>query len=298
MKSLFGLLVFMILLMGCHSEVGHPVDAHAGATKAQTAESPFKNPVAASDAEQALVDIPLPKPGEVLNAIYDEPGDGSAAYYVGDMAWGAYWYGHTYELDGQKYFTGFVYCTYPDEGMETPAPGDRVMVAQATYARAMDGAASSWKLLRTQGFLGDFGGRDRGNAIEEGAPAQTFRTASGDYLLAVPAWYLEMGVRAKVAELFMLTRKSLQWKYLGGLETGDDNEVSCASGDDKGLPPCTASTGTLQFRTQPGKNMPLIRVDMKGTDIGSPGKTRKLGPGDEIEYHYDRATSQYVLVQR
>lgn len=295
------LLPFTFLLAACQLEADPHTESSKDAIQTRMPVSPFRNPVAMSDSSQRAVSTSLPDPGEVLLAIYKKEGDGSSSYEVGNQVWVSYWYGHAYEIDGRRYFTGFAYNTGTpsEDGAGISAPGDQVEISQATYAIAPEGSVTVWEFAGAERDIGKFGGRERGNAIDEEASPQTFRTAGGDYLLAVPTWYLETGVKAKTAELFMLKRQQMHWQYLGSIATGEDNSAGCASDDvAEGLPPCAVNTGLLEFQPQQESEMPFIRVEMKGKVIDGPGKTRDFGPRGTAEYRYDQATSMYMLVQR
>jgi len=295
------LLPFTLILAACQPDTAPQAGSGKDAIQARTSVSPFKNPVTMSDSNQRSASVPPPEPGEVLRAIYRKEGDGSSSYAIDGQGWVSYWYGHAYEIGGRRYFTGFAYSTGEPSGDEAavPAPGDQVTLSQATYALAPEGSVTLWEFIGAEHDIGQFGGHEKGNAIDEDGSPKTFRTAGGGYLLAVPAWYLETGVRIKTAEILLREHEQDHWQYAGSVATGEDNSAGCASdATAEGLPPCAVSTGTLEFQPQPGVEMPLIRVVVKGMVIDSPGKTRALDVRDTAEYRYDLGKSKYELVQR
>lgn len=298
-KPIF-LLPLMLLLAACQVEADRNFSSIVGEKQIRGAASPFKNPVAMSGPSERDIESSLPDPGEVLRAIYKKAGDGSSSYDIGNQVQVSYWYGHAYQFEGRRYFTGFAYSTsaMPDSEPEISAPGDLVQISQATYAFSPEGAVTLWEFVDTERDIGQFGGREKGNAVEEGRPPVTYRTPGGDYLIAVPTWYLETGVRVKTSEIFLLNRAQKRWKYLGSITTGEDNSAGCAGGapEDEGLPPCAVSVGKLGFYLRPGEAMPSIQVKREGKVVDSPDKTRDLGPLDSREYFYDQAASKYALV--
>lgn len=241
------------------------------------------------------VDESPPEPGEVLRAIYKKAGNGSANYSIGNGIWAGYWYGHAYTVDGRRYYTGFAYNTEAAdvEHGDYPAPGDTVWISQATYAQAPEGSVAVWEFVGAQRDLGRFGGRERGNAIDDRVAPLTHLTPGGDYLLAVPAWYPASGVRMSAAEVFRLERRQMRWEYLGSVATGDDNSAACAELPGDGLPPCSISIGELTFRQRPGEDMPSILVAMKGKIEAGPGAAGRMGSLDSREYFFDRVKRRF-----
>lgn len=236
----------------------------------------------------------LPEPGEVLRAIYKKAGNGTATYGIGDGVWVSYWYGHAYHFDGRRYFTGFAYSTAPSEGEEGyPAPGDRVSLSQATYALAPEGSVTVWEFVGAERDIGRFGGRARGDEVDDRLPARTYATPGGDYLLAVPTWYLASGVRVGASQILRLKSPGPHWRYLGSVATGEDNTAACAQTPDVGLPPCRASQGELTFRQRPDKDMPSILVAIKTKAAVATGKAKELSVFDSREYFFDRTQRRY-----
>lgn len=253
-----------------------------------------------SDSSQRSAEAAPPEPGEVLRAIYKQEGDGSSSYALDGQIWATYWYGHDYEFGGRRYFTGFAYNTVekPDEA-DIPAPGDQVAISQATYVRAPEGSVALWEFVSAERDIGKFGGFEKGSSVDDGLLPQSYLTNAGDYLLVVPAWNFESGIRLRTAEIFVLKRGQEHWLYAGSIATGEDNSAGCASDAvEEGLPPCVVSIGKLEFRPQPDVEMPAVLVAMKGKVIHSPGMTRNLGSRDVAEYRYDQEVSKYQLVKR
>lgn len=288
------MLLFLLALGLAACQGDHP----SGPDTPARAQHPFsspKNPFAMPALLPKSADESPPEPGEVLRAIYKKAGDGSANYSIGKGIWAGYWYGHAYHLDGRRYYTGFAYNT---EAADTnrgdfPAPGDRVSISQATYVRAPEGSVAVWEFVGAQRDIGRFGGRGRGNAIDDHLMPQTHLTPGGDYLVAVPAWYLASGVRMSTAEVFRLERRKMQWEYLGSVATGEDNSAACAELPGDGLPQCAISTGELTFRQRPGKDMPSILVAMKGKVEGEPGGAGVLGSLEGREYFFDQEKGRF-----
>ncbi len=294
------MLLLMIGLAACEAGVDRSFSPIENEVHIRGTVSPFKNPVAMSGSSVYTPDLSPPEPGEVLRAIYKEAGDGSSSYEIDNQVWASYWYGHTYQIKGRQYFTGFAYSTKEtsDGDSATAAPADQVEISQATYALSPEGAVTVWEFVGAKRDVGRFGGRERANSIEEGQSPVTYLMSNGDYLIAVPTWYLETGVRMTSSEVFLLSLVQNRWRYLGNIATGEDNSASCDDVTPKGegLPPCAVSTGSLEFYLRPGQAMPSIRVTRKGKVVDSPNKTRDLGPLDSREYFYDMAVSKYAHV--
>lgn len=298
-RGAFLLLVF--ILAACQSEADHLGESSKHATQGRKSVSPFRNPVTMSDSSQRSAEAAPPDPGEVLRAIYKQEGDGSSSYELEGQIWATYWYGHDYEFDGRRYFTGFAYNTVekPDDDADIPAPGDQVAISQATYVRAPEGSVALWEFVSAERDIGKFGGFEKGSTVDEGLLPQSYLTEAGNYLLAVTAWNLESGIRLRTAEVFVRKHGQDHWQYAGSIATGEDNSAGCASdAAAEGLPPCAVSVGKLEFQPRPDVEMPPIRVAMMGKVIHSPGMTGNLGSRDVAEYRYDQAVSKYQLVQR
>jgi hypothetical protein len=147
-----------------------------------------------------------PTPGEVINAIHDIAGDGSASYEIENGSVATFWFGYAFELDGAGYYTGFVAETpekYSDAEKDAdPTPDTQVTLSQATFSLAEPGAARSWAFEMAEFSIGTFGAFERGNAIDDKRKPQTYKTPDGKFVLAVPTWSLSGGVRVDAYDLF------------------------------------------------------------------------------------------------
>ena len=287
------LLPFTLFLAACQPDAAPKAESDKYAPHNRGPVSPFKNPVALPDSGTQSAHPSYPDPAEVLRAVYRKDGDGSASYEIGNGAWASYWYGHAFEKDGRKYFTGFVYSTgsySPEDAIA--GPGDQVSISQATYVMAPEGSVAVWEFAGAERDIGRFGGHEKGNAVDQNEVPVTYATPDGGYLLAVPAWYLEAGVVIKTAEIFRLDRQH-RWRYLSSITTGEDNSAGCADDPGEGLPPCAVSLGRLLFRMRTDDTMPSIVVAKHGKVIEASGKTRELGPLDDREYFYDPSAARY-----
>lgn len=285
-----------LVLAACQPKADRLTESGEAAPHTKSPASPFNNPVAIPESNEQAANLILPEPGDVLRAIYKKSGDGSSAYGIGHQTWASYWYGHTYEIAGRQYFTGFAYSTAEPLGEieeDYAAPGDQVAIAQATYARAPEGSVAAWELVRAERDVGYFGGRERANTIDDRLPTRTYGMPHGEHYLAVPTWYLEGGVKVSTAEIFRLNPQLGQWRYLGSVPTGEDNSAACADDSIEGLPPCAISSGELMFHQKSGKEMPLIRVARKGKVVEAPGMARDLDPSDMSVYVYNEVEKRY-----
>lgn len=229
------------------------------------------------------VPVTIPKPTEVLDAIY--AGDGNGISKGGQGI--EFWYGHEFSLRGKDYFTGFADADTAKEGVDV-APDEQVIASQATYERIGD----KWVLLDTQGALGKFGNRGQPLEPVKGLQPQTFVTPDGRYLIAVPVWYAEMGGELlHSVEVFAFSPEDGQWSYLGNVFTGSSNGSGCKSADAPWGVDCFANIGEVRFAD--GEDFPSIRVLRKGTDIDGNGLVRELGEDDSLTYGYDASTASY-----
>lgn len=244
---------------------------------------------------QTSADPYPPEPGEVLRAIYKKAGDGTANYGIGDGIWVSYWCGHMYWAGGRRYFTGFAYATGTQGQSQDrySAPGDRVTLSQATYVLAPAGSVAIWEFVCAQRNIGRFGGRDRGDEIDDRSPFQSHATPAGDYLLAVPAWRLVSGVRMYATQILRLRLPGPLWEHLGGVATGEDGTAACAQVSGQGASECEISQGELTFRHRSGEDMPSIVVAFKTKTVDAAGKAGKLNGFDNREYFFDRAAKKY-----
>ncbi|MCF7221658.1 hypothetical protein [Marilutibacter chinensis] len=240
-----------------------------------------------------------PAPDSVLYLIYQKDGDGATSYEIANGAWVTYWYGHSFELDGKRYFTGFAHATrevFP--GDETASgPENQVFLSHATFQLVDENADKPWSFVGAEPYIGKFGAYDKGNSIDEGRKAQEFPTSDGRLLLAVPTWSLQSGVRIDSFDMFVFNPAEEipvdehHWSYVGNVFAGEDNAAACD--EEGGTLPCVKSTGKLQFVPADVGPMPVLRVVRDGTIIEGPGKTRALGPSDAVEYHFDAEDKKY-----
>jgi hypothetical protein len=257
-------------------------------------------PVVKNDSQKTVVKPP--SPSSVLYLIFQKDGDGASSYEVENGSWATYWYGYSFDLGGKHYFTGFASQT-PDkygksEEENNAAPDAKVTLTQATLFTTTPDAEKPWTFQGSERFIGEFGSYEKANEIDETREPQSHQTPSGKLLLAVPTWYLVSGTRVSSFDMFVFNPDELtkvderRWTYLGNVVAGEDNGAACD--DEAGaVLPCVKSTGVLSFIAQEGADLPLIRMAMSGTEIVSAGKTRSLGPEDNVEYRYDSTKKQY-----
>ena len=294
------LLILMALLIGsCKAKT--PDDLSPAA--ANTPTNPVKQdiPTVANDHQKEAVTQP-PSPSSVLYFIYQKDGDGALSYEVENGSWTTYWYGYSFDLDGKHYFTGFAYETPGKYGKTEeesyPDPDAKVAITQATYVLTDPGTDKPWAFQGNQHFVGEFGGYEKGNVVDETRKSQSYQTRDGQLLLAVPTWYLATGVQVNTFDLLLfnphelLTVDDKRWDYLGNVVIGTDNSAACDE-TDGGKQACANSTGTLDFVAQEGSNLPLLKVRRSGTETVSAGKVRTLGQSDTYKYRYDSARKQY-----
>jgi hypothetical protein len=290
----------------------------AGAPDAPTATTPSHDTPAPAQAAGVAVlpprqDVPSmpddlhtpsattpPAPDSVLYFIFQKDGDGALSYEVENGSWAHYWYGYPFELGGKQYFTGFAYQTPAKYGnsdeAQYPDPDAKVTLAQATYVLAPGDAAKPWVFEGAERHVGEFGGYEKGNAVDDTRKPRSYTTPGGKRLLAVPTWSLESGTRLASFDVLVFNPGEPQqvddthWTYLGNIVVGEDNGAACD--DDAGRLPCAKSTGTLDFIADDGNDLPLIRIAMHGTTIGDDGKLRTLD-GEALDYRYDASRKQY-----
>ena len=251
---------------------------------------------------QKVAEVQPPSPSSVLYFIYQKDGDGALSYEVDNGSWTTYWYGYRFELDGKEYYTGFAYNTPSKYGKTEEenyaAPDAKATLTQSTFVLTAPGTESPWTFQGSDQYIGEFGGYEKGNEIDENRKPQTYRTPGGNLVLAIPTWYLATGVKVSSFDLFVFNPHELlkiddqRWVYLGNVVTGEDNGSACDE-EDGGKIACVKSSGTLTFVSKEGSDLPLLRIARSGTKIVSPGKAGTLGPADTTEYHYDAEKKQY-----
>lgn len=244
----------------------------------------------------------LPGPAEVIEAIYHRKGDGSSGYEVDGGCWVQYWYGHEFALDGQQYFTGFVYKTAGQScdpgGDEIFGLGDNVEIAEATWKLDAGARGDVWSLVGSENDLGEFGANGKADAIDEYRKAVVHPVSTG-LIFAIPTTSLAAGgVEVRSFELFLLEKQSMHWSYIGYIVVGTANDAGCASDADmRGLTPCSASVGTLEFKDGDSGYMPIIRVHMSGATISDSVQTHSVDDKDYVDYGFDQAMKEYKLDQ-
>jgi|GEM_PF-230657 len=235
-----------------------------------------------------------PRPASVLYFISNVDGKGELSYEVANGSWINYWHGFQFELNGTTYYTGFAWETPELYGAEReshfPAPDTKVTLTHATFVASKPGSKTPWTWQGSELYIGEFGGHEKGNEIDPERKPQTWKTASGDMLLALPTWYLVSGVRMRTIDVLLFNPHELmntddkRWRYLATLEAGSNNDASCGP-DSPGAIPCTNITGSLTFVPSNGSDLPTLRVTMPGAD----------GQGNTVtEYRYDTGRKSYL----
>ena len=246
--------------------------------------------------------IAPPSADSVLHFIYRKGGDGATLYEVDHGSWVGYWFGHEFELQGQRYFTGFGYKTSEKIEGDSDKPSvdveDSVAISQATFQQQSKDGKSAWSLKQTDGYVGEFGANDKPPQVDPKRKAQSHKTQDGKLLLAVPMLTFVSGVSVSEFGMFLFDplvsgdRQNRSWSYVGSVAAGEDNSAACDEGK---VMPCVSSSGVLSFEEGKANTLPTLQVSLKGTVITSPGKTGELGPKDSLKYHYDEALGIYKL---
>ena len=273
-----------------------------GSEAADAPTPPIKQdaPAVAYDQEKKAV-AETPNPSSVLYFIFQKDGDGATTYEVENGSWVSYWYGHQFEFDGKQYFTGFAYQT-PDKYGKTdeenyPAPAGKATITHATYILTHPNTDRPWTFEGAQRFVGEFGGYEKANDIDQTRQPLEYRTRDKRMVLAIPTWYLASGSRMETYELFLFDPKEIlqiedvRWAYLGNVETGEDNSAACDEQD--GALRCVKRTGELSFVAGQGAGLPTVQVAMSGTAITDSDKSKAQDGKAVREYHYDTSTKQY-----
>jgi len=265
----------------------------SAAATATDPNSPQKD-ASMHDAHQGSTQpLPPPRPDSVLYFISDVDGDGALEYEVANGSWINYWYGFQFELGGTTYYTGFAWETPELYGAERenyiPAPDTKVTLAHATFVASESGSKTPWTLQGVEPYIGEFGGYGKANEVDTERKPQTWKTPSGDMLLALPTRYLVSGVWMRTIDVLLFNPHELmhtdekRWRYLTTLEAGSNNDASCGP-DSPGSIPCTNTTGSLTFIPGNGSDLPILRVTIPEPD----------GQGDTAtEYRYDTQSKTY-----
>ncbi|QVX40706.1 hypothetical protein J4H89_23215 (plasmid) [Ralstonia solanacearum] len=299
------LVVIPLLAVGCGEK---PESPHAAADTKQTISAAQAAGKQGEKSPQSLT-APAPKPGDVLEAIYQKNSQGQSTVAIANGSQATYWYGYAFDLNGKRYFTGFAYDT-PDKFSEQekdvpPAPDAKVTLTEATFEWGASGSKPGWNRVASERSIGEFGSYEKADAIDEKEAAQSTATADGRIVLAVPTWYLASGVRIKSFSMFVYRRTTsssdpddTDWTYVGNVFRGDDNRASCDADGSGSQMPCAAGSGTIAFVPAPGAELPRLRVAMKGTGIDDAGHKKTYGAADVIEYWFNPKAKAYEAVKR
>lgn len=244
----------------------------------------------------------LPDAASVLYAIHQVDSKGAASQEVANGSIATYWFGHAFELEGTRYYTGFVWETrerYGKPGEDDIAPDTQVNLAEATFILDQTSPQGVWRFRGMEPTIGEFGAYERAPEVDTRRKPREFRTATGKLVLAVPTETFENGITISGYTLLVFTppeqrqdeSKDDVWAYAGNVQAGEDNGPACADGD---VMPCTRSEGELVFSANGTAELPRVTVQFSGTTISGPGKTRKLGGADAVTYDYDATRKAYV----
>lgn len=255
----------------------------------------------ASDAKQQTpAAVAPPDVRTVMHTIYQVDGQGKDSYEVANGSVATYWYGHAFELNGTRYFTGFTWDTrerYGKPGEDDAGPDTQVNLAEATYTLTGSTPDKPWQFRGMTNTIGNFGAYEKPEFVDPKRKPVEYRTPAGQLVLALPTDGFDNGTSFTGYALFVFNPgprdelKDKVWTYVGSVNTGSDNSAACADGD---VMPCVSSQGELSFAAHGGSDMPRISVKVSGTTITGPGKTRQLGAADTVTYHYDAAGKKYA----
>lgn len=257
-------------------------------------------PAAPKSASAPATAVTPPDAPTVMYAIYQIDGKGADSYEVANGSVATYWFGHAFELDGTRYFTGFTWDTrekYGQPGEDEAGPETQVNLAEATFTLTGSSPERPWQFRGMAHTIGMFGAYERPEAVDTRRQPLDYRTPSGKLVLAVPTQGFDNGTSFEGYALFVFNPgprdelKDKVWSYAGSVLTGDDNSAACADGD---VMPCVAKTGKLTFSTQHGSDLPRLTVTPSGTEISGPGKTRQLSAADAVAYVFDEAARKYA----
>lgn len=301
MRQFLAIALMVFTVAGCKPQVAPSSPDSSKKTQAESAvQTPTNgnsmNQPANTNAVQLLdASKDVPKPGEVLYFTYMDKGDGSSAYKIQNDSFATFWFGIEYQSGGKHHYTGFTYATPERFGEDakhhSAAPDDKVTIGMASFSRNPPGSAKLWEFEGNDESLGDTGAYDHADAFMENGKVLLHPLHGDDFIVAAPTESAEGGRTTSNYEIFARIKdpEDSGWSYLGQVYMGSDNEQSC--GPD-GTEPCAKSTGTLIF-VDKGSAMPEIHVQMSGTTISGPDKTRTLGAQDGEVYVFDAKTKKY-----
>ncbi|VWC66767.1 hypothetical protein BLA18110_01657 [Burkholderia lata] len=293
--------VVSLLVSACGDHSGHTDSA----SNAQSAAASSAHAVAAQGdgSEKRPAPVP-PRPGQVLEAIYQKDAHGEDTMEIANGSQASYWYGHAFDLNGNHFFTGFAYDTpnkYAEqEKTAAPAPDARVTITEATFEWTTDGGVAGWNMVGSERSIGEFGGYEKADTIDDKEPAVSMTTPNGQIVLAVPTWYLASGTRIKSFSMFVYQRTNAtsnpddtDWTYAGNVFRGNDNGAACDADGTGNHVPCVTGSSTLTFLPAVGRDWPRLRVAMKGTGIDNAGQKKTYGATDVVEYRFNPKTKVY-----
>lgn len=272
------LLMSLVALAGCSA-----ASDQAAGSAPQTA-APNAAGQASGRVKSVVSPASEPAPAQVLETIFHTPGDRSSSYEIANGSWASYWYGQTYEVEGNRYFTGFAEQSpehAPGAEADDP-PSAKAKLGQATFLNK-DGA---WVSVGTQVGFAQVGGRGRADAVDKTRDVVVRAVAGGRMLLAIPTdAAIEEGTVGKDYEL-LLRQTDGKWGHAGTVAAGSDDSAGC---DDGRAFPCAPVTGRLEIPPSDGA-MPDITVTLIH------GGPKPDGP-QQVIYRFDPNSSQYRSTQ-
>lgn len=171
-----------------------PSDTSAPRSPAQTQRIERSN-VAGPNAASASHTLIPPEAANVLQDIYGKEANGATRFEVDYGSWVGWWFGHRFTLNNRDYYTGFAWKTRETVGVEGAgdevASQGHVAISQATYTAEDNTGRSAWKLIESDGYVGEFGANDQ--APEVDATRQPVEYATEDHRLALAVPVREQG---------------------------------------------------------------------------------------------------------
>ena len=145
----------------------------------------------ASDAKQQATATAVAPPDvrTVMHTIYQVDGQGKDSYEVANGSVATYWYGHAFELNGTRYFTGFTWDTrerYGKPGEDDAGPDTQVNLAEATYTLTGSTPDKPWQFRGMTNTIGNFGAYEKPEFVDPKRKPVEYRTPAGKLVLAVP----------------------------------------------------------------------------------------------------------------
>ena len=122
---------------------------------------------------------------------HDLPGrrPGQDSYEVANGSVATYWYGHAFELNGTRYFTGFTWDTrerYGKPGEDDAGPDTQVNLAEATYTLTGSTPDKPWQFRGMTNTIGNFGAYEKPEFVDPKRKPVEYRTPAGQLVLACP----------------------------------------------------------------------------------------------------------------